>query len=94
MRISSYIVCSKLRVIVSLQRIYDTDLVRPDIMRYLSGTLGEGAQVEMCRHSDSRHAGDKVISRGRSGYVFLSTGAAITWRSAMMKVVTHSSCES
>ena len=28
------------------------------------------------------------------GYVFFSDGAAMSWRSTMMKVVTHSSCES
>ena len=70
------------------------------VLRYLSGTMGEGllykrgAQVEVWGYSDSGHAGDKETSRGRTGYVFLSAGAAISWRSSMMKVVTHSSCES
>ena len=70
------------------------------VMRYLKGTVGEGlmykrgAQVEVWGYSDSGHAGDVETSRGRSGYVFLSAGAAINWRSSMMKVVTHSSCES
>ena len=45
-------------------------------------------------YSDSGHASDVETSRGRSGYVFLSVGAAISWRSSMMKLVTHSSCES
>ena len=37
---------------------------------------------------------DNETSRGRTGYVFLSAGAAISWRSSMMKLVTHRSCES
>ena len=53
-----------------------------------------GAQVEVWEYSDSGHAGDDETSRGRAGYVFLSAGAAISWRSSMMKLVTHSSCES
>lgn len=48
----------------------------------------------MWGYSNLGHAGDKVISEGRSGYVFLSVGAAINWRSAMMKVVTQNSSES
>ena len=69
-------------------------------MRYVSGTIGEGllckrgAQVEVWGYSDSSHAREREILRGRSGYIFLSAGAAISWRSSMMKVVTHSSCES
>ena len=70
------------------------------VMRYVSGTVGEGllykrgAQVEVWGYSDSSHAGERETSRGRTGYVFLSAGAAVSWRSSMMKVVTHSSCES
>ena len=70
------------------------------VLRYINGTAGEGllykrgAQVATWGYSDSGHAGDKETSRGRSGYIFLSAGAAISWRSSMMKVVTHSSCES
>ena len=70
------------------------------VLRYLSGTVGEGlmykrgAQVEVWGYSDSGHAGERETSRGRNGYVFLSAGAAISWRSSMMKLVTHSSCES
>ena len=70
------------------------------VLRYVKGTVGEGllykrgAQVEVWGYSDSGHAGDKETSRGRSGYVFISAGAAISWRSSLMKLVTHSSCES
>ena len=70
------------------------------VMRYLSGTVSEGllyrrgAEVEVWGYSDAGHGGEKETSRGRHGYVFLSGGAAVSWRSAMMKVVTHSSCES
>ena len=48
----------------------------------------------MWGYSDSSHAGEKVTSRGRTGYVFMSGGAAISSRSSMMRVVTYSSCES
>ena len=64
----------------------------------MSGTVADGllykrgAQVEVWGYSDAGHAGNKETSRGRSGYVFVSTGAAISWRSSMMKLVTHSSC--
>ena len=70
------------------------------MLRYVSGTIGDGllykrgAQVEVWGYSDSSHARDNETSRGRTGYVFLSAGAAISWRSSMMKLVTHSSCES
>ena len=70
------------------------------MLRYLSGTVGDGllykrgAQIEVWGYSDSGHARDKETSIGRTGYVFLSASAAISWRSSMMKLVTHSSCES
>ena len=70
------------------------------VLRYVSGTVGEGllykrgAQVAVWGYSDSSHAGERETSRGRAGYVFMSGGAAISWRSAMMKVVTFNSCES
>ena len=70
------------------------------VLRYVSGTVGDGllykrgAQVEVWGYSDAGHAGCQETSKGRSGYVFLSAGAAISWRSSMMKLVTHSSCES
>ena len=53
-----------------------------------------GAQVEAMGYSDSGHTGEKSTSRGRTGHVFLSAGAAISWGSSMMKVLTHSTCES
>lgn len=70
------------------------------VLRYIGGTLGEGlmfkrgAQIEMWGYPDSGHAGDKKTSRGQSCYIFFSDGAAISWRSSMMKAVTHNSCES
>ena len=54
------------------------------VMKYLKGIVGEGlmykrgAQVEVWGYSDLGHAGDVETSRGRSGYVFLSVGAAIS----------------
>ena len=70
------------------------------VLRYVSGTVGDGllykrgAQIEVWGYSDAGHAGDHETSKGRSGYVFMSAGAAVSWRSSMMKLVTHSSCES
>ena len=64
------------------------------------GTVGEGllhkrgAQIEVWRYFDAGHVGDKETSKGRSGYVLMSVGAANNWRSFMMKFVTHRSCES
>ena len=52
-------------------------------MHYMSGTVGEGlfykrkAQTQVWGHYDSRHASDKVTSKERSGYVFLSVGAVV-----------------
>ena len=66
----------------------------------MSGTVGEGllykrgAQVAVWEYSDSSHAGEAETSRGRARYMFLSAGAAISWRNAILKVVTHSTCES
>ena len=60
------------------------------MLQYVSGTVGEGllykrgAQVEVWGYSDAGHASDKETSRGRSGYVFMSAGAAISWRSSMI----------
>ena len=70
------------------------------VLRYVSGTVSDGllyqrkAPVEVWGYSDTGHGGCTQTSRGRSGYVFLSAGAAISWRSSMMRFVTHSSCES
>ena len=54
------------------------------VLRYISGTAGEGllykrgAQVAVWRYSDSGHARDRETSIGRSGYIILSSGAAIS----------------
>ena len=70
------------------------------VLRYVNATAGDGllykrgAQVAVWGYADAGHAGDQETSRGRHGYVFLSAGAAVSWRSSMMKLVTHSSCES
>ena len=64
------------------------------MLRYVKGTVGEGllykrgAQVGVWGYSDAGHAGDRETSRGRSGYVFLSAGAAVSWRSSMMLLHT------
>ena len=62
------------------------------MLRYFSGTVGEGMlykrgpKVEVWGYSYSGHAGDKETSRRRSGYVFISAGAAIGYSNSMMKV--------
>lgn len=55
------------------------------VLRNINGTMSEGmlykrgAHVEVCGYSNVGHAGDKETFRGQSGYVFFSTGAAISW---------------
>ena len=52
------------------------------ILRYVSSTAGDGllykrgAQIEVWGYSDAGHARDHETSKGRSGYVFMSAGAA------------------
>ena len=43
---------------------------------------------------DASHGDDVDTRKGRTGYVFLSGGAAVSWKSGLLETVTHSSCES
>ena len=45
-------------------------------------------------YSDASHGDDVDTRKGRAGYVFLSAGAAVSWKSSLLETVTHSSCES
>lgn len=60
------------------------------VLWYLTGTVGEGlmykrgTQVEVWGYSDSGHAGDKETAQRMSGYVFISAGVVVSWRSSMM----------
>ena len=70
------------------------------MLRYIRGTLTHGllyqngGDLPVWGYSDSSHGNDEATRKGRGGYVFISDGAAISWRSSLLEAVTHSSCES
>ena len=70
------------------------------VVRYLVGTIDEGLfygkdeEVEVWSYTDASYGSDMETKRGRSGYVFMSAGAAISWGSKLQEVVTLSSTES
>ena len=53
------------------------------VVHYMRGMVGEGlfykrkAQMEVWGHHDIGHASDKVFSKERSEYVFLSVGVVL-----------------
>ena len=55
------------------------------VLRYVKGTFGEGLgyspgeDLAVGGYSDANYGSDVETKRGRSGYVFLSGGAAISW---------------
>ena len=69
------------------------------MLRYVKGTVGEGLgynlgeDVAVWGYSDASYGSDAESMRGRSGYVFLSGGAAISWGSKLQDVVSLSSTE-
>ena len=69
------------------------------MLRYVKGTAGEGLgyspgeDLAACRYSDASYGSDQETKKGRSGYVFLSAGAAISWGSKLQDVVALSSTE-
>jgi hypothetical protein len=71
------------------------------ILRYLKGTLDYGlfyktqksVKCELIGFSDSDYAGDAEDRKSTSGYVFLLSGAAISWSSKKQLVVTLSTTE-
>jgi hypothetical protein len=68
------------------------------VLRYLRGTSELG--LLYCRnagciigYSDADYAGDPVMRRSTSGYLFLNAGAAIVWGSKLQTTVAASTCE-
>jgi hypothetical protein len=65
-------------------------------LRYLQGTKGlmltyrRSDTLEIVVYSDSNFAGCKDIAKSTSGYVFLLTGGAISWKSSKQTVTTSS----
>ena len=69
------------------------------IIRYLVGTPKLGllfypdAQKELLGYSDSDYAGDVNDRKSTSAYVFLKSGAPISWKSKKQTVVAQSTAE-
>ncbi|PNY07765.1 putative copia-type polyprotein [Trifolium pratense] len=69
------------------------------ILRYLKGTVNYGlfykkSEInELVGFSDSDYAGDLDDRKSTSGYVFLLSGAAVSWSSKKQPVVTLSTTE-
>ena len=68
-------------------------------MRYVKGTLGEGLgyspgeDLAVLGYSDASYGSDQETKKGRSGYVVLSAGAAVSWGRKLQDVVALSSTE-
>ena len=69
------------------------------VLRYIKGTVGEGLayspgeDVAVWGYSDASYGSDNETKRGRSGFVFMSGGAAVSWGSKLQEVVALSSTE-
>ena len=69
------------------------------MLRYVKGTAGEGLgyspgeDLAAWGYSDASYGSDQETKKGRSGYVFLSAGAAISWGSKLQDVVALSNTE-
>ncbi|XP_033230350.1 secreted RxLR effector protein 161-like [Belonocnema kinseyi] len=70
------------------------------ILRYLIGTADFGIMYKSCGsklelrgYSDADYAGDVVMRRSTTGYVFMLAGGPITWSSQRQKLVTLSTTE-
>ena len=69
------------------------------MLRYIKGTVGEGLayspgeDVAVWGYSDASYGSDNETKRGRSGFVFMSGGAAVSWGSKLQEVVALSSTE-
>ena len=69
------------------------------VLRYVKGTAREGLgyspgeDLAAWGYSDASYGSDQETKKGRSGYVFLSAGAAISWGSKLQDVVALSSTE-
>ena len=69
------------------------------VLRYLKGSAGEGLSyssgedVAVSGYSDASYGSDEESKRWRSGYVFMSAGAAVSWGSILQDVVALSNTE-
>ena len=69
------------------------------VLRYVKGTVGEGLgyspgeEIAIWGYSDASYGSDEETKKGRSGYVFMSGGAAVSWGSKLQEVVALSSTE-
>ena len=69
------------------------------LLRYVKGTAGDGLMfrrgedVPLWGYSDASYGMDVMTKRGRSGFVMMSGGAAISWGSKLQEVVALSSTE-
>lgn len=68
------------------------------ILRYLKGTrsacLTYKAKGEpLLGYSDASWNPDKACGKSRSGYVFILSGAAISWKSTKQDIIALSTCE-
>ena len=69
------------------------------MLRYVKGTAGEGLgyspgeDLAVWGYSDASYGSDQETKKGRSGYFFLSAGAAVIWGSKLQDVVALSSTE-
>ena len=69
------------------------------VLRYVKGTVGEGLgyspgeDLAVWGYSDASYGSDQETKKGRSGYVFLSARAAVSWGSKLQDVVVLSSTE-
>ena len=70
------------------------------VVRYLKGTIDHGIlykvgeDVPVWGYSDASYGSDPDTKRGRSGYIFMSGGGAVSWGSKLQEVVALSSTES
>jgi len=70
------------------------------VMRYLSGTVDHG--VEYCYgahggvegYCDASYAGDKHKRKSVSGYLLMSNGSVVDWKSQLQSVIAQSTMES
>ena len=69
------------------------------LLRYVKGSSGDGLlyicgeDVALWGYSDASYGNDQETKRGRSGFVMMSGGAAISWGSKLQEVVALSSTE-
>ena len=69
------------------------------ILRYLNGTTALGLLYqpndsrELCGYSDADWAGDSSDRKSTSGYVFMMSGSAVSWRSKKQSCVALSTAE-